>query len=524
MIVGGKEFSVSKINRKNDSVNKNVAAKAVKVKKNNVIVNKNNVIVKKLTKSDLKKIKKLNKKGYKVKVPAKMPKAEFKKLVKELKKAGINPKNIERFNPGDINNNNNNEIVSKVSVTKGNVVLTSRLTLQTHNIPAGMSVIVDSKGNVTEQQISDDVKSELQDSLNKMNEKQSTKQIIDKLNGQTGQINDAKKALDNALDSIKKITNSNTSSDMIKQAADAFKKALEEGKRFVSIYVEVNSCINVLSQRIADKSELLEDKEAAAEAIKNANTAMNNFSQSLDALSGYADIIEEKLGINVKDSLSLMAEKAKEIKDALEDANRELEDIVKEITDESSYNDFKDAVSRCEALLQEIQKYRSIIKADEVGILLADALNKQYDSVSLKIEKTIRDYSSVPEIKTDTLKQMNDFENNVPDFASNIRKYLREYKAIEGASTDTQKRYVESVTRTLASYDRMRRVYTKANRMYTQMEREFAQSKFKTSEYNEVKESWEKIEQAMTEIDSEASELSSCVEDLKNQLEGLLGQ
>ena len=51
VIVGGKEFSVIKINSKNDSVNKNVAAKTVKVKKNNVIV-------KKLTKSDLKKNKK----------------------------------------------------------------------------------------------------------------------------------------------------------------------------------------------------------------------------------------------------------------------------------------------------------------------------------------------------------------------------------------------------------------------------------------------------------------------------------
>ena len=314
---------------------------------------------------------------------------------------------------------------------------------------------------------------------------------------------------------------------IIKQASSAYTKAVEEGKRFVSIFVEVNSTINVLSKRISADSVMVvssDESEAAADAIKKANEAMNSFSQSLEALVGYADKIEEKTGANPLDSLTSQAENANEIKETIVSSNGEIDEVTKGITDESSYSDFKNAITRCEALLRDLQNLNERLTVSEVGTEALAALKKQFLGVYLKVEKAIKDYSSVPEIKSATLNQMNDFENDVPSFSSDIRKYLKEYKSINSSSTDAKKRYVESATRTLASYDRMRRVYTKANRMYTQMEKEFKQSKFKTAEYNEVKESWEKIEQAMTEIDSEASELSSCVEDLKSQLESLLGQ
>ena len=432
-------------------------------------------------------------------------------------------------NVGDGNDNNDGddgEFVDQVTVTKGHCVITNNSNNSVTQLSAGQQAVIDGKGNVNVTDV--DIEAEqndLNEDLNNMNDKQSTDQLIDKLNDQTGQINQTKNGVDNAITTIKKAVEGNTSSEMIKQAASLYNKTVEEGKRFVSIFVEVNSCISVLSQRIADKSTSQADKDAASEAINNANAAMTNFSLSLDALTAYADTIEEKLGTQDQDSSTLMAEKAKEIKDAIESANKELdEDIVKSITDESSYSDFKNAITRCEALLKDIQNLSQNIKADEVGTASAEALTKQYEILAGKIEKAIKDYSSVPEVNNASLTQMNVFAKDVPGFSSDIRKYLKEYKAIENSSTDAKKRYVESATRTLASYDRMRRVYAKANRMYTQMEKEFKQSKFKTSEYNDVKESWENIEKAMTEIDNEASELSTCVEDLKNQLEGLLGQ
>ena len=418
-----------------------------------------------------------------------------------------------------------------VKVIKGTAHIKNLATGETVMVPAGYQATIN--GNTVDVKTIENIENlqnELNQQLDRANDKLLNKELIEKLNGQTGQINDAKKSLDDMLNTAKKIVESNIPSEKLKSAFSIYNKAVEDGKRFVSIFVEINSTISVLNKRLSSKAEntvvvTKDEADAADEAIKNANSAMTNFSQSLDALVAFADKIEEKLGFNPLDSLTSQVEKAKEIKDAIEAAGKELdEDIVKGITDESSYSDFKDAVARCEALLKDLQRTSQNIKADEVGRDLADALKKQYEIVSDRIEKVMKDYSSVPEVKSATLSQMNDFEMKVPGFSSDIRKYLSEYNAIERSSTDAKKRYVESVTRTLASYDRMRRVYTKANRMYTQMEKEFKLSKFKTSEYNDVKESWEKIEKAMTEIDSEASELSSCVENLKSQLERLLGQ
>ena len=422
-----------------------------------------------------------------------------------------------------------NNIPDTIKVTKGVVTIKNKITKEIAKVPAGYQATVGDKNIIiTPNQDIEKDQNELIQELDRANEKNSTKQLIDNLNKQTGQINESKSSVDKMLDTIKKILESNTPSEKLKQVSDAFTKIVDEGRRFVSIFVEVNSTINVLSKRISDDSALIvssEEKEAGDEAIKKANEAMNNFSQSLEALVGYADKIEEKLGVNPLSSLTSLAEKVKEIREAFTAINEELEEITKGISDESYYNDFKDAVTRCEAMLRDLQKLGEKIKAEKLGTdSVVESLKKQYMLVYIKIEKTIKDYSSVPEIKSATLSEMRKFNTSITNIETEIRNYLAEYNAILKSSTENKKRYVETVSRLLVSYDRMRRNYTKAERIEKQMEKDFAQSKYKTSEYNDVKNSWDEISDAMSDIDREASELSSCVEVLKSQLESLLGQ
>ena len=87
---------------------------------------------------------------------------------------------------------------------------------------------------------------------------------------------------------------------------------------------------------------------------------------------------------------------AAEISNTLSDINKDADDIIKDISNESSYSDIKNAISNCETLLRDLNKIN--LKDQSIA---GTGLEKQYAVVYNKIEKAIQKFSSVPEIKTE---------------------------------------------------------------------------------------------------------------------------
>ena len=336
---------------------------------------------------------------------------------------------------------------------------------------------------------------------------------------------------------------------MLKKYAEMVENRLKEGNRFVSIFVEIYSTINVLRGKVTElnnlelrtrtgaivlKHETESEKDAreaktkkAESAIEAANNAINSFGQSLDTLIELGYKIKERLTNPVATTGSKspqeVEQKAETIKVAMSSIRMKSQSLAENIKDDSDYEDFKTAITNCSELLDDLDDvYKEITDEDLASYSVK--LTIEYNYLKKIIENQMSDYASVPEITKATITQMYDFNQKVPSFAVQVRKYLDEYKKIDSKSTDAKKRYVESVTRTLASYDNMRKYYTKAERIRSQVERNFSSAKYKTSEYYKIERDWEDIQEAMSSLDSDASELSSCVEALKSQLEQLLGQ
>ena len=394
-------------------------------------------------------------------------------------------------------------------------------------ITAGQQAIVDGKGVKIIEIVIEEVEKDLKEQLDKSNEKQSIKQLIDQLNNQTGQINTGKKTLDTAIEFIKKaIENDNLSENELNNYETNYQKYLKEGQRFVGIFVEVNSTISVLSKKIEDKSnsEVVvteEEKKDAYQAIQNAKSAINDFGQALDLLIEYGAKLELKLG-NTDPLTKYQKEKTEEIKDSLNSIDSDLDGIIKEISDDSSYNDFKDAAEKCEALLRDMKKIEEGLTVDNIGKENLDAVQKVYSALYTKIEKAMNDFSSVPVVTDSLIKSMNDIDGNLGTYSSSVRSFINKYKSITNSSSVVKSEYVTDVTRALSSYDRMRRNYTKANRMYNETVKNFKNSSYKSAEFKEVEAYWDRIDEAMRELDNEATELSSILDEVKTELNSLL--
>ena len=447
--------------------------------------------------------------------------AEGKSLEIEMSQcvAGINGTTI-------IAQDNGNE--STFSVTKGKSTVTSKINGIEVVVEEGQTVVMDNNGNVLRKELDPEIQKSFQEDLDKSNDKLEPSQIKEKLEGQTKEIEQQNTKLTSAFNEMKSEAGSK-SIEELQESLPKYNNSLQEGKRFIGIYEEVNSSIKSYASRNDLNKQQITERNSC---IKKARESMEKLNKTIGAIeifiSDLSKRIEEELAKQNKgdgntESKDADSETQKELSNEIKEINEEADKIIRDVGEQSSYQDFRNAITNLEALLKDLDamssKLETITESNDKRALL-----KFYEMVKKAIEKAIHDFSSVPEITSASLKQMSDFDKDIPSFASTIRQYLNEYKSIEGSSTDAQKRYVETVTRTLASYDRMRRVYTKAEKLYKQINRDFSQASYKSSEYQEVYDSWLRVSDAMNELDSEASELSSCVEDLKSQLERQLGQ
>ena len=464
------------------------------------------------------------KKGAK-KLPVKTKKSPYKKLTKKQQKK---LKKQIRKTVGKL---------EKVTVLNGKVIVTNRVTLQKTTVPAGHQAEINGQEITVKPIVNlNEVKKDLQSELDKANDKLDIDKLINKLNQQTEQINKTKNKLDSILDEAKEQEAKAKNRDTLKQIAKQVEATVKEGNRLTSIFIEVESTIKVLESKMTANKKLnsfatekeVIDYDGAKKAIREAKIAMINYSQSLKALSDYASELNNKLngdnpaitGISSSESEQLFAEINKEINDIKTKSNN----IAESLNDESvSYDNFQTAILECKELLSDLENIYKDINPKEVASY-AEQLTKDYKEAKERIEEQILAYSSVPEVKGGTLEQMSKFNTSITNIAQEIRDYLKQYNAMLAAGTDDKKRYVETVTRILTSYDRMRRNYTKAERLKIQTEKDFSGSSYKTSEYKEIQDSWDVISDAMSNLDRDASELSSCVEALKSQLESLLGQ
>ncbi len=429
--------------------------------------------------------------------------------------------------------------LEKVLVLNGKVIVTNRVTLQKTTVPAGHQAEISGQEITVKPIVNlNEVKKDLQSELDKANDKLDIDKLINKLNQQTEQINKMKNKLDSILDEAKEQEAKAKNRDTLKQIAKQVEATVKEGNRLTSIFIEVESTIKVLESKMTANKKLnsfatekeVIDYDGAKKAIREAKIVMITYSQSLKALSDYASELNNKLygdnpaitGVSSSESEQL----ANEIKKEIDDIRIQSENIAKSLNGESvAYEIFQNAILECGELLRDLEDLNKDINDNKVASFSGELKNR-YKYVKDRIEKQIEAYSAIPEIKSATLNQMNDFNTEVTSLASKIREYLRIYNDIEKTSTGTniKKSYVETVTRILSSYDRMRRNYTKAERLHRYTENDFKHSKFKTSEYNQIQSLWEEISEAMSDLDREASELSSCVEVLKSQLESLIGQ
>lgn len=418
-----------------------------------------------------------------------------------------------------------------VSVTKGKITLTSKINGIKVEVNEGETVVMDDKGNVLRKELDPEKEQSFKDDLDKSNDKLDTKTIKELIEKQTQEIDEENSKLNNAFNNMKSEASTKSIEDL-KELLPDYNNSLLEGKRFIGIYEEVNSSIkSYASRNDLDKQQITERNNC----IKKAKESMEKLNKTISSIDGFIANLSKKIeeatinndenntGTQTNTDTDTDVETQKELSNEIKEINEEADKIIRDVGEQSSYQDFRNAITNLEALLKDLDamtsKFETIADSNDKRALL-----KFYEMVKKAVEKAIHDFSSVPEITTATMSQMNDFDKDIPSFASTIKGYLDQYNTMKKSSDTAKQRYVENVTRTLSSYDRMRRVYTKAEKMYKQINRDFSQASYKSSEYQEVYDSWLRISDAMNELDKEASELSSCVDDLKTQLDSVIGK
>ncbi len=416
---------------------------------------------------------------------------------------------------------------SKFSVTKGKSTVTSKINGIEVIVEEGQTVIMDNKGNVLRKEIDPEIQKTFQEELDKSNDKLDINTIKGKIEEQIKGIDEENNKLNSAFNNMKSDAGSKTN-DELKELLPNYENSLLEGKRFIGIYEEVNSSIKSYSSRDGLNKQQITER---SNCIKKAKESMDRLSKTISSVESFiAELskkIEDASKINDETNTGTQpdadSDDRTEILNDINEINEEVNKIIREVGEQSSYQEFDNAVTNLKSLYSDLvkvgERVNTLSESDEKTKLV-----KFYNMLDRALQKALQDFSSVPEIESATMNQMNDFDEKIPSYASSIREHLEKYKAISNSTDATKQRYVEAVTRTLASYDRMRRVYTKAEKLYNQINRKFSQAAYKSSEYQEVYDSWLRISNAMNELDDEASELSSCVEDLKNQLEGQLGK
>ena len=425
-----------------------------------------------------------------------------------------------------------NGFESRFSVTKGKSTVTSKINGIEVVVEEGQTVVMDNKGNVLRKELDPEQEKTFKEELDKSNDKLDTKSIKEKIEEQTKGIDEENSKLNSALNNMKSDASTKTN-DELKELLPDYNNSLLEGKRFIGIYEEVNSSIkSYASRNDLDKQQITERNNC----IKKAKESMDKLSKTISSIDEFIANLSKKIedaskinndenntGTQTDTDTDTDTETQKELSNEIKEINEEADKIIRDVGEQSSYQDFRNAITNLEALLKDLDamssKFETISDSNDKRALL-----KFYEMVKKAVEKAIHDFSSVPEIPTATMSQMNDFDKDIPSFASTIKVYLDQYNTMKKSSDTAKQRYVETVTRTLSSYDRMRRVYTKAEKMYKQINRDFSQASYKSSEYQEVYDSWLRISDAMNELDKEASELSSCVDDLKNQLDSVIGK
>ena len=416
---------------------------------------------------------------------------------------------------------------SSFSVTKGKSIVTSKINGIEVVVEEGQTVVMDNKGNVLRKELDPEQEKTFKEELDKSNDKLDTKSIKEKIEEQTKGIDEENSKLNSALNNMKSDATTKSDEDL-KELLPSYNDYLLEGKRFIGIFEEVNSSIkSYASRNDLDKQQITERNNC----IKKARESMDKLSKTISSIDGFIANLSKRIEeasinndeTNTGTQTDTDTETQKELSNEIKDINEEADKIIRDVGEQSSYQDFRNAISNLEALLKDLDamssKFETIADSNDKRALI-----KFYEMVKKAVEKAIHDFSSVPEIPTATMSQMNDFDKDIPSFASTIKVYLDQYNTMKKSSDTAKQRYVETVTRTLASYDRMRRVYTKAEKLYKQINRDFSQASYKSSEYQEVYDSWLRISDAMNDLDKQASELSSCVEDLKNQLDSVIGK
>lgn len=477
-------------------------------------------------------------------------------------------------------------ILNRIDVVKGLAEVRSKINGNIYHVPAGKSLTIKASGEsngkeveeVKEEDIDKDkVKEDFTKDLEKMDNKLDTNQIKEKLLEQTQGINSTRDGFETSYKTLESSIKENVQTENLDALSNLAKKLESlrlETSRFKGAIEELNVTISVASAKSTDKmmgvfvkqaikardncirvinkvEQLVVFTKSSIEKItnkkvkdtkentnKNEKTEKNNEVNKPEIKLGKAEKAEKTELLNNNQPLkgedkldeaeiAEIIENIETITTDIENVSADAKDVMDTITDGSSYADIKNAVDVCENTLNNLNRLSA-----EISKLTANSqtssrianLKKYYDSTYKRVQEAMKKYASVPEINTGTLKTISDIENDVPSYASEVRKYLAEYKSIDKKDSSKQKRYVEAVTKVLANYDKMGRSYTKANKMYTQIQKSFKNSNFKTAEYDDVVESWEKIERAMTELDNEASELSEAVEKLKEQLEEVLSK
>ena len=437
----------------------------------------------------------------------------------------------------------NNGEENRIEVIRGQIEVTAKATGAVYNVDAGNCLVINKK-EVSKSEIDiEKLKTQFQSDYEKMNEKLTIDELMEKLK-------DKSSSIKNSLDSFKEKSKS------IKEKLDAgyndeifeeFQNFKTEVTRFAGEIDESNSVIAVAKNRLVtheaggidkkenNRSELdprsntLFDEKLMSDAIDSLSQQCNDYQTFLKEVESLELVINKKRleKKNISPDSSYNSETAATLREKIGSIGSEVNEIINDNPENSSYDSFREAANKCREYLEDLPElYSSITDFANDGGSQTDVnkLKSEYDSTYKKVQDAITRFSSVPEITNDVIKNMNDIEKLIPDYASKVREYLAEYNAIDKSSVDAKKRYVTAVSKLLVSYDRTKRQYTKANRMYQQTVKDFKKSSFKTSEYNEVAEAWDRIESAMTELDSESEELSSCVDALKSQLDDMLGK
>lgn len=425
--------------------------------------------------------------------------------------------------------------VNRVDVIRGEAVVTAKASRIAHQVMAGESITIDNKGEAVKSNIdADALKKLIQTDCEKMDEKLNDEELLKKLNDKSSYLQENIKNFTDRYNSLMEKVNASSNDTKLLLDIAALRREVE---RFTGEIDEAKAVIAVANNRQSNK---VFDSPAAEKVYQSNAKKMTDAVDSLskqcqDLLNLYAKIANFEKETKEAFSRSSKAEPqtiktespALESIKKIESIRSVVKDIIDEAPDESSYVTFKDARLKCEDCLKDLTYLQSEITSianEGANQSEISELNRKYKEANDYIQEAITRFASVSEIANDTIKNMNDIEKLIPDYASKVREYLAEYNAIDKSSTDAKKRYVTAVSKLLVSYDRTKRQYAKANRMYLQTVKDFKKSSFKTSEYNEIVEAWDRIESAMTELDSESEELSSCVDALKSQLDDMLGQ